>query len=60
MKDLIPQDLMARAKSRGLQLDFTRGHYLAKRGKFEQFAARDIAELRRWLASAESLPIRTV
>lgn len=60
MKDLIPQDLAARATARGLKLERKGGQFIARRGKLEEYSARTIVELRRWLQSSESLPIRTV
>lgn len=55
-----PPDIVARAKSRGLKLDTSRGEYRLLRGKDVQFTSRALPELRRWLSSSESLPIRTV
>lgn len=57
--DDLPPDILARAKQRGLTLGFQRGCYVARRAKREEFAAPTLQELRRWLGSSESLPIRT-
>lgn len=56
--NLIPADLLARAKARGLRIERKAGRYVCRRGKLEEFAASDITALRRWLQSSASLPIR--
>lgn len=60
MSNQFPADILARAKARGLKLDTQRGEYRLLRGKQVQFTTRELPELRRWLSSSESLPIRTV